>query len=134
MVMMLQWASVLSSNAVKLNSIETEYVYESTPHQQDQVSATLSAMSTALDPFMFANKLVNNVAASNFKISVGATSAIPPDEIDDLWIDDEPISLMIDLDNIEDSIASLEVKIGAVEKRPRGVSTDYLSKIYISEI
>ena len=55
--------------------------------QQDQVSATLSAMSTALDPLKFANKLVNDVAVSNFKISVVATSAIPTDESDNLWID-----------------------------------------------
>ena len=72
--------SAVSTDAVKLNSIEKEYVYESMPTQQDQVSATLSAMRTALDPFKFANKLVNDVAVSNFKISVGATSSIPPDE------------------------------------------------------
>ena len=65
-----------------------------------------------------------------FKISVGATSVIPPTELDNLWIDEEPISMTIDLDNIDDSIASLEAKIGAVEKCPKGVSADHLSKIW----
>ena len=81
------------------------------PTRQDQVSATLSAMSTALDPFKFVNTLVNDVAVSKFKISVGATSTFPPDESDNLWINDEPISLMIDLDNIEDHIASQGAEI-----------------------
>lgn len=98
--------------------------------QQDQVSATLSVMSTALDPSMFANKLVNDVVVFNFKISVGSTSAIPPNKLDDLWVDNEPISLMIDLNNIKNSIASLKTEIGAVGKRLKGVSTDYLSKIW----
>ena len=83
--------SVVSMNAVKLNSIDKEYVYDSMPTQQDQVAASLSSISAALDPFTFANGLVNDVAVSNFKISVRATSAIPPDEPDNIWIDEEPI-------------------------------------------
>ena len=71
-------------DAVKLNGIDKEYVYDSMPTQQDQVAGSLSSISAALDPFTFANELVNNVAVSNFKISVGATSVIPPDEPDDL--------------------------------------------------
>ena len=99
------------------------------PTQQDQVAGSLSSISAALDPFTFANGLVNDVAVSNFKISVGATSAIPPDEPDNLWIDEEPISMTIDSDNLDDSIASLEARIGAVVKHPKGVSADHLSKI-----
>ena len=45
---------------------------------------------------------MSDVAVSNFKISIATTSAIPPDELDNIWIADEPISLMIDLDNIEE--------------------------------
>ena len=48
--------SAVSNEAVTLNSIEKEYVFESMPTQQDKISATLTAMSTALDPFMFANQ------------------------------------------------------------------------------
>ena len=50
--------SAVSTDAVKLNSIDKEYVYKSMPTQQDQVSALLSAISTALDLFTFANKLM----------------------------------------------------------------------------
>ena len=44
----------------------------------------------------FANKLVNDVTISNSKVLVGATSVLSPDELDNLWIDEGPISLMID--------------------------------------
>ena len=81
------------------------------PNQQDQVAGSLSSISAAMDPFMFINGLVNDVAVSNFKISVGATSTIPPDQPDNLWIDEEPISMTIDLDNLDDYIATLEGRI-----------------------
>ena len=80
--------SAVSMNAVKLNGIDKAYVYDSMPTQQDQVTGSLSFISAALDPFMFTNGLVNDVVVSNFKISVGATSAIPPDEPNNLWIDE----------------------------------------------
>jgi hypothetical protein len=122
--------SVVSMNAVKLNSIDRKHVYDSMPIQQDQVAGSLSSISAALDPFTFTKGVVNDVSVSNFKISVGATSAIPPDEPDNLWIDEEPISMTINLDNLDDSIASLESKIGAVGKHPKGVSANHLSKIW----
>ena len=37
--------------------------------------------------------------------------------------------MTIDLDNLDDFIASLEARIEAVGKHPKGVSADHLSKI-----
>ena len=47
---------------------------------------------------------------------------------------EEPISMTIDLDNLDDSIASLETRIGAVGKHPKGVSGDHLSKIWSIDV
>ena len=42
--------------------------------------------------------------------------------------------MTIDLDNLDDSIASLEARIGAVGKHPKGVSADHLSKIWSIDV
>ena len=61
----------------------------------------LSFVSNTLYPLLFANTLVNDAAVSKFKMSMGATNALPPDISDDLWCEDEPMSLMVNLNNIE---------------------------------
>ena len=58
--------SAVSMNEVTLNGIDKEYVYDLMPTQQDQVAGSLSSISGDLDPFTFTNKLLNNVAVSNF--------------------------------------------------------------------
>ena len=57
--------------------------------------AVLSSISNTLDPLSFTNSLVNAAAISKFKMSIGATSTLPPNIPDDLWCDKTHISLMI---------------------------------------
>ena len=64
----------------------------------------------------------------------GVTSALPPDIPNDLWCDDEPISLMIDLNNIEQLIEILEAEVGAVGSRAKGVTPQHLSKVWSIDI
>ena len=109
-----------------LNKIEDdgdETLYESIPIEQDQVQAVLSSVSNTLDVATFANAVLNAAATSKFKVSVGSTSMIPPDEEDDLWLDsDEPISMMVDLNDLEGSLELLEANLSAVGKAAKGVS------------
>ena len=79
----------------------------------------------------FANAVSNEAATSKFKVSVGSTSALPPEEEDDLWSDlEEPISMMVDLNDLEGSFESLEAKLSAVGKAAKGVSAEHLSKVW----
>ena len=89
-------------------------------------------MSNTLDVATFANAVTNAAAKSKFKVSVGATSIIPPDEEDDLWSNSEPISMMVDLNDLEASLASLEAQLSAVGKAAKGVSAEHLSKVWSS--
>ena len=66
-------------------------------------------------------------------MSIGATSAIPPDETDDLWCD-EPMSFEVDLNDIESLLEELAdvldtAEVGGVSSRSKGVEPKYLSKI-----
>ena len=91
------------------------------PAKQDEISALLTSVNNTLDPLSFANALVDDTVASKFKIFIGTTSVLPPDVPDDLWCKNEPISLMTNMDNIEQSIESLEVEAGDVGSRAKGV-------------
>ena len=127
--------SAIASEALTLNKIEDdgdETTYESMPIEQDQVRAILSSVSNTLDVATFANAVTNATAKSKFKVSVGATSIIPPDEEDDLWSNSEPISMMVDLNDLEASLASLEAQLSAVGKAAKGVSAEHLSKVWSS--
>ena len=55
---------------------------------------------------------------------------IPPDEKDDLWSNSEPISMMVDLNDLEASLESLEARVSAVGKAAKGVSAEHLSKVW----
>ena len=119
--------STIASEALTLNKIEDEgdNMYESMQIEQDQVRAILSSVSNTLDVTTFANAVSNKAATSKFKVSVGSTSMIPPDEEDDLWSDsDEPISMMVDLNDLEGSVETLEAELSAVGKaaKVRGYS------------
>ena len=89
--------------ALKPCSIQEETKYAAMPFGQDQVGTILSSVSNTLDPVTFADALVNDAAASMMKMSIGSTTAQPPDEIDDLW-GDEPLHVTVDSNDFEESI------------------------------
>ena len=123
--------SAIASEALTLNKIDDDgEMYEPMPIEQDQVRAVLSSVSNTLDVATFANAVSNAAATSKFKVSVGSTSMIPPDEEDDLWSNSEPISMMVDLNDLEASLTSLEAQLSAVGKAAKGVSAEHLSKVW----
>ena len=86
---------------MKLGSIVWDPVYGPILVKQDKISAVLSSVSNTLDPLSFANGLANDAAVIKLNMSTDTTSALSPDISDDLWCDDESMSLIIDLNNIE---------------------------------
>lgn len=76
--------SEAASEAKMLGGIDIYLVYDPMPVKRDEISVVLSSVSNTLDPIWFANGLVNDAAIFNFKMSVGAISALSPDISDDL--------------------------------------------------
>lgn len=99
--------------ALKPCSIQEETQYNAMPFRQDQVGTILSSVSNTLDPVTFANALVNDAAASMMKMSIRSTTAHPPDEFDDLW-GDEPWHVIIDLNDLEESLDILESNLSKI--------------------
>ena len=93
--------SEVAASTVKLFSLNWDPVYESMPVEQDQVCTIISSVSNTLEPLSFYYGLETNAVASKLKISVGATSIIPPYEPDDLWTSGEPWNLTIDISTID---------------------------------
>ena len=118
-----------ASKALTLGSIEWDPMYDLMLVKQDEVVAVLSPVRNTLDSLLLANSLVNEAAVYKFNISVGATSALPSDIQDDLWLNHEPVSLMIDLNNPEQSTEQLETEVGAVGNCAKGVTPQHLSKV-----
>ena len=50
----------------------------------------ISSVSNTLEPLSFYDTLETNTAVSKLKMSIGATSILPPDKTDDLWTSEEP--------------------------------------------
>ena len=120
----------IADAAIKPCSITEEPAYDQMPFGQDQVRAVLTSVSNTLDPIHFADALVNDAAASMMKMSIGSTTALPPEEPDDLW-GDEPWHVMVDLNDLEEGIDRLESEVSAsVGGRAKGVSPEHLSKIW----
>ena len=124
----------VASEAVTLGGMDWDPVYDPMLVQWDKISTVLSSVSNPLDSLLFANALVNDATVSKFKMSMGATSALPPDISDDLWCEDEPMSLMINLNNIKQSIELFEAEVGAIGRCAKGVTAEYLSKVWSIDI
>ena len=92
-------------------------MYEPMPICQDQVGTIISSVSNTLDPLSFYDSLKNEQARSEFKMSVGATNIIPPDEIDDLWRTDQAYHVNVDISSLESLVEGLESEIGATAKK-----------------
>ena len=65
-------------------------MYDPTPINQNGISAVLSFISNTIDPLLFAIALVNNATVSKYKMSVGASSALPPDISDTYGVKMQP--------------------------------------------
>ena len=94
----------------------------------------IASVNAALDPILFADAVRNEAAISKFKMSIGATSALPSDDIDDLCCD-EPMYFEVDLNNLKYLLGDLEnildhASVGSVGVTSRGVSSEHLFKIW----
>ena len=65
------------------------------------MSTIISSVSNTLDPLSFYEALETNVAVSKFNMSVGATSILEPEEPDDLWSNEEPWHVTIDIISLD---------------------------------
>ena len=66
-------------------------------------------------------------------MSVGATSIVELEDIDDLWLEMEPWSITIDissLENIVDGLNGLDQEVSAMSTRVKRVTPERLSKIW----
>lgn len=126
--------SEVAANAIKLCSIDVEPMYAPMPACDDEVQHVLSAVSNTLDSTSFADALSNEAAVSKLKCSLGATSASPPDTVDDLWDETDPWHVTIDLNDLEGSLKMLQSEVGATAGRAKGVTPEHLSKIWQIDI
>ena len=79
-------------------------------------------MSNALDPQSFYDALETQTAVSKFKMVIGATRIVKPEDIDDLWLEMEPWSVTIDissLENMVEGLDGLDQEISAVSTRAK---------------
>ena len=99
------------------------------------MSTIISSVSNTLDPLSFYEALKTNVAVSKFKMSVGATSIVEPDQPDDLWSSEEPWHVTIDISSLDTMIDDLESEVLAtVGRRAKGVTPERFSKIWLIDI
>ena len=100
-----KWLETKMSDAAALSeipfSLDWKPAYDPMPVAQDQVGIVLSLVSNTLDPHSFYDALVSNAAASNFKMSIGATSILPPEQDDDLWETGEPWHVTVNISDLE---------------------------------
>ena len=76
--------------AVKPFTLDWNPVFDSTLVGQDQVRTIILSVSDTLNTQSFYDALETQTAVSKFKMLVGATSIIEPEEVDDLWTNEEP--------------------------------------------
>ena len=126
--------SKAAATAVKPFSSNWNPVIECMSVGQDQVSAIISSVSNTLDPQSFYDALETQTAVSKLKMLVGATSIIEPEEVDDLWSNEEPWNVTIDISSLEKMVDDLDKEVGATATRASGVTPERLSKIWSIDI
>ena len=129
--------SEIAAAAMKPFYSDWNPVYESMHVGQDQVGTVISSVSNTLDPQSFYDALETQTTVSKLKMSVGATSIIEPDEVDDLWSKEEHWNVMIDissLDKMVEGLDGLDQEISAISTRAKGVTPERLSKIWSIDI
>ena len=124
--------SEVAADTVKPFSLDWNPVYESMPVEQDQVGTVVSSISNTLDPLSIYDALEANVVISKFKISVGATSIVEPEEPDDLYSSEEPWHVTIDISSLDTMVNDLESEVSAAAGRTKDVTPKRLSIQLIS--
>ena len=108
-------------------------VYESILVGQDQVGTIILLVRNTLDPQSFYDALETQTAVSKFKMAVGATIIVEPEDVDDLWLEMEPWSVTIDISsskNMVEGLDGLDQEISAMSTRANGVIPERFSKIW----
>ena len=77
-------ASEVAAAAVKPFFSDWNPVYECMPVGQDQIGTIILSVSNTLDPQSFFDALEYQTAVSKFKMAVGTTSIVEPEDVDDL--------------------------------------------------
>ena len=67
-------------------------------------------------------------------MSDGATSILPPDKTNNLWISGEPWHVTIYISSIETIVNNLELEISATAGHTKGVKSKNLSNIWSIDI
>ena len=65
-----------------------EYKWHGMSTSQNEEITKLVSVNAALDPILSADAVHNEATISKFKMSIEATSALTPEDIDDLWCDE----------------------------------------------
>ena len=60
------------------------------------------------------------MAISKFKMSVGVTSIVEPEEPDNLWTSEEPWHITIDISSLETMVDDIELEVLAAIGRQKG--------------
>ena len=115
-------ASEIAGVNVKLFSSDWDPVYECMPVGKDQVSTIISSVSNTLDPQSFYDALENQTVVLKFKMSVSATSIVEPEEVDDLWLNEEPWNIIIDISSLEKMVEGLDQEISAIFTRAKRIT------------
>ena len=126
--------SEAAATAVKPFSSNWDPAFESMPVGQDQVSTIILSVSNTLDPQTFYDALKAQTAFSKFKMSVGVTRIISPEEENDLQTNNKPWNVFIDISSLESTVEDLEREIAAAATRAKGVTPERLSKIWSIDI
>ena len=129
-----QVASAVVDLSVVYGDMKTRPEWHGIAASEDEVRTKLASVNAALDPILFTEAVHNEAAISKFKMPIGNTSALPPDEVDDLWCD-EPLSFHVDLNDLQSSLRDLgeqlsQSNVSAVGTSSRGVSPKHLSKLW----
>lgn len=94
----------------------------------------MSSVNATLYPVTFSDAVHDEAALSKFKILIGVTSALPPDDKNNLWCE-SPILFNVDLSDLEASLVDLAVKVEAKisvvgSKSKSDINASHLSKIW----
>ena len=129
-----QVASAVVDSSLVYGEMKARPEWHGLHASEDEVRTKLASVNAALDPISFTEAVHNEAAISKFKMSIGSTTALPPEEPDNLWCD-EPLTFQVNLNDLQSSLRDLEEQISgsnvaAVGARSRGVSPEHLSKVW----
>ena len=98
-----QVASAVVDLSVVYGDMKTRPEWHGIAASEDEVRTKLASVNAALDPILFTEAVHNEAAISKFEMSIGSSSALPPDVVDNLWCD-KPLSFHVDLNDLQSSL------------------------------